>query len=281
MYFGKGIVKSAEDFGNQGEMPSHPQLLDWLALSFRESGWNIKALQKMIVMSATYRQSSKSSEKAVAVDPENILLSHAPANRLTAEMLRDNALAASGLINFKIGGPSVYPYQPEGLWRINGSEYRQDTGSNLYRRSLYTVWRRSAPNPTQATFDVGIRTSCIVGRQKTNTPLQALVTLNDPTFVEAAKVMGEQMTAAVNVEQGITDAFRKLTGRRPSGKELALLMELREKEYRKFKQKKEKTKGWLTTGEYKIKASPDAAGVAANAVVANTIINTDAAITKR
>jgi cytochrome c553 len=281
LYFGKGLVKTTEDFGNQGDLPSHPQLLDWLAVSFRESGWNIKALQKMIVMSATYRQSSKPSEKATSVDPENILLSHAPANRLTAEMLRDNALAASSLINLKIGGPSVYPYQPEGLWRINGSEYKQDTGSNLYRRSLYTVWRRSAPNPTQATFDVGIRTSCIVGRQKTNTPLQALVTLNDPTFVEAAKVIGEQITEATNVQQGIIDAFRKLTGRRPSGKELALLLELREKEYRKFKQENKKTKGWLTTGEYKIKSSLDAAQVAANAVVANTIINTDAVITKR
>lgn len=281
MYFGKGLVKTTEDFGNQGDLPSHPQLLDWLAVSFRKSRWNIKALQKMIVMSATYRQSSKASDKATAVDPENILLSHAPANRLTAEMLRDNALAASGLINLKIGGPSVYPYQPEGLWRINGSEYRQDTGSNLYRRSLYTVWRRSAPNPTQATFDVGIRTSCIVGRQKTNTPLQALVTLNDPTFVEAAKVIGVQITKAENIQQGITDAFRKLTGRRPSAKELSILMELRENEYRKFKQKKEKTKGWLTTGAYKVDASLDAAQVAANAVVANTIINTDAAITKR
>ncbi len=281
MYFGKGLVKSAEDFGNQGEMPSNPELLDWLALSFRESGWNVKALQKMIVMSATYRQSSKSGPRANAADPENILLSHAPANRLTAEMLRDNALAASGLLNLKIGGPSVYPYQPEGLWKINGSEYKEDTGNNIYRRGLYTVWRRSAPNPTQATFDVGIRTSCIVGRQKTNTPLQALVTLNDPTFVEAAKVMGEQITEGADTKKGIVLAFRTLTGRRPSQQELALLMELREKEYQKFKMKKEKTKGWLATGRYIINPSLDAAQVAANAVVASTIINTDAALTKR
>lgn len=235
----------------------------------------------MIVTSATYRQSSKPNLKADATDPENILLSHGPANRLTAEMLRDNALAASGLINFKIGGPSVYPYQPEGLWKMTGSEYTQDTGSNLYRRGIYTVWRRSAPNPTQSTFDVGIRTSCIVGRQKTNTPLQALVTLNDPTFVEVARIMGEQITMAADLKQGVVEAFRKLTGKKPSEKELSLLLELREKEYQKFKRKKEKTSGWLSAGNYKRNTELDAAQVAANAVVASTIINMDASITKR
>ncbi len=281
MYFGRGLVKTAEDFGNQGQMPSHPELLDWLAVNFQESGWNIKALQKMIVMSATYRQSSKPGEKAAAIDPENILLSHGPANRLTAEMLRDNALAASGLLHKKIGGPSVYPYQPEGLWTINGSVYKEDTGSNLYRRGIYTVWRRSAPNPTQSTFDVGIRTSCIVGRQKTNTPLQALVTLNDPTFVEAAKVIGEQITESPNAEKAVLQCFRLLTGRKPIEKELALLMELRVKEYQKFKVKKDKKKGWLSAGNYKIKPSLEGAAVAANAVVASTIMNMDASITKR
>jgi hypothetical protein len=281
MYFGRGLVKTAEDFGNQGEMPSNPELLDWLAVYFVESGWNIKALQKMIVMSATYRQSSKPSEKAAAIDPENILLSYGPANRLTAEMLRDNALAASGLLYEKIGGPSVYPYQPEGLWTINGSTYKEDTGSNLYRRGIYTVWRRSAPNPTQATFDAGIRTSCIVGRQKTNTPLQALVTLNDPTFVEAAKVIGEKITEAHDLKQAIRQCFRQLTGRSPMEKELTLLMELRDKEYQKFKLKKDKSKGWLSAGKYKIKPSLEGAAVAANAVVASTIMNMDASITKR
>jgi len=281
MYFGKGLVKTTEDFGNQGSMPSHPELLDWLAVNFRESGWNVKALQKMMVMSATYRQSSRPSPKAAGIDPENILLSHAPANRLTAEMLRDNALAASGLLNKKIGGPSVYPYQPNDLWRINGSTYKQDTGSNLYRRGIYTVWRRSAPNPTQSTFDVGIRTDCTVGRQKTNTPLQALVTLNDPTFVEAAKVLGEQIAETSDVKQGTINAFRKLTGRKPSDKELALLLELQDKEYQKFKQNKQKMKGWLSTGNYKLKPATDEAKLASCTVVANTIINTDAAITKR
>lgn len=208
-YFGRGLVKTAIDFGNQGEMPSHPELLDWLAIQFRVSGWNVKALQKMIVMSATYRQSSKPNQKTESSDPENILLSRGPSNRLTAEMIRDNALAASGLLNAKIGGPSVYPYQPEGLWKINGSEYRQDTGANIYRRGMYTVWRRSVPNPTQATFDVGIRASCIVGRQNTNTPLQALITMNDPTFVEAAKVIGEQITEETDNKTAIVNADRK------------------------------------------------------------------------
>jgi hypothetical protein len=281
LYFGNGLVRTAEDFGNQGELPSHPELLDWLALTFIQSGWNVKALHKMMVLSATYRQGSKPSQKAKDRDPENILLSHGPANRLTAEMLRDNALTASGLINLKIGGPSVYPYQPEGLWKINGSEYKEDTGDKVYRRGIYTVWRRSAPNPTQATFDVGIRTSCIVNRQKTNTPLQALITLNDPTFVEAAKVMGEQMAEVPDIKQGVVQAFRKLTGRRPSRPEFTILLELRNKELNKFKMNPKKMAGWLQAGNYKIKPSADRAQVAANAVVASAIMNTDAAITKR
>jgi hypothetical protein len=281
LLFGRGLVKTTEDFGNQGALPSHPELLDWLSISFRESGWNVKSLLKMIVMSATYRQSSKQSEKSAAIDPENVFLSHGPAVRLTAEMLRDNALSASGLLNVKIGGRSVYPYQPEDLWRINGSTYTQDTGSNLYRRALYTVWRRSAPNPTQATFDVDIRTGCIVGRQKTNTPLQALVTLNDPTFVEASKVLGERMAAFDNLDSAITDAFRKLTGRRPGNKELMLLRELQQETYKKFLRQQQKTYGWLNTGNHKVNKKADKVKVASCAVVANTIINADAAITKR
>jgi hypothetical protein len=281
LYFGRGLVKTAEDFGNQGTMPSHPALLDWLAIHFRESGWNVKALQRLIVTSATYRQRSNQDGPSMAVDPENILLARGPANRLTAEMLRDNALAASGLLNPKIGGPSVNPYQPEGLWKINLAEYTQDSGSNLYRRGIYTVWKRSVPNPTQATFDAGIRTSCIVGRQKTNTPLQALVILNDPTFVEAAKVMGEQITKAPDAKSAIVQAFRKLTGRRPTGDELALLVELQDKEFQKFKADKNKTKGWLSAGAYKTGRSLDPARLAANAVMASTIMNMDASISKR
>lgn len=281
MLFGKGLVKSSQDFVNQGDMPSHPELLDWLAVSFMESGWDVKALVKLMLMSATYRQQSTNGDKLLAVDPENILLSRGPSERLTAEMLRDQVLAASGLLNKTIGGRSVYPYQPEGLWKINGATYVQDTGSNLYRRSLYTVWKRSVPNPTQATFDVGIRTSCLVNRQRTNTPLQALVTLNDPTFVEAAKVMGAQMAADPDNKQAITTAFVKLTGRKPNNKELDILFDLESTSLKKFTAFPAKAKGWLNAGACQINNAIAAPLVAANAVVASAIINSDAVITKR
>ena len=281
MYFGRGLVKTAGDFGNQGDMPSHPELLDWLAISFIESGWNVKALQKLIVMSATYRQRSNLSPQLMAADPENILLARGPSNRLTAEMLRDNALFASGLMHLEIGGPSVKPYQPADLWKINGDVYAQDTGYKLYRRGIYTIWKRSVPNPTQSTFDVGIRTNCIVGRQNTNTPLQALIMLNDPTFVEAAKVIGEQITSAPDNTTAVVEAFRKLTGRRPGKKELSLLLKLQAKEYQAFRSDKKRSKGWIDAGSYKINKTLDINRLAANAVLASTIINTDAAITKR
>jgi hypothetical protein len=281
LYFGRGIVKTSEDFGNQGEMPSHPELLDWLALEFQRSGWNVKALQKLIVMSNTYRQSSIASPELQAKDPENVLLGRGPSMRLTAEMLRDNALFASGLLNKQIGGKSVNPYQPEGLWSINGAEYHQDSGASLYRRGMYTIWKRSVPNPTQSTFDVGIRSSCIVRRQNTNTPLQALIMLNDPTFIEASKVMGETMTTIPGPKQGINDCFVKLTGRNASAAELQLLIELRESELKKFRQNPVKISGWLNAGQYKTNKNLDQAVLAANTVVASTIMNSDATITKR
>lgn len=281
LFFGKGLVRTAEDFGNQGEMPSHPELLDWLAVSFRESEWNVKALVKMMVMSATYRQNSITTPDIMEADPENVLLARASPSRLTAEMVRDNALFASGLLNKDIGGKSAYPYQPEDLWRMNGSRYRQDSGALVYRRGMYTIWRRSIPNPTQATFDVGIRTSCIVRRQKTNTPLQALITLNDPTYVEAAKVMGETMTRVNNPAEAITVTFRKLAGRNPTTQELDLLIDLFNKEADKFEKHPAKTKGWLATGQYVVDKELPGHLVAAYAVIASTIINTDASITKR
>ncbi|GAB2792251.1 DUF1553 domain-containing protein [Rhabdobacter roseus] len=282
-YFERGLVKTSEDFGNQGELPSHPELLDWLAVTFRESGWDVKALQKLLVMSATYRQSSRFTEKLKQLDPENVLLARGPARRLTAEMIRDNVLAASGLLNKKIGGPSVKPYQPEGLWRINNATYVQDTGSNLYRRSLYTVWKRSVPHPTQGTFDAPDRSECTSRRQKTNTPLQALVTLNDPTFVEAAKVLGQEMARTNDLKRGVESTFLKLTGRRPAPAELRLLLDLYQQEYRKFRQSTHKTTGWLQAGNYPV--PPDQADqyphIAACAVVASTILNADATLTKR
>lgn len=280
-FFGTGLVKTSEDFGNQGEMPSHLELLDWLAVSFMESGWNVKALNKMIVMSATYRQDSHANKLAKEIDPENRLLSYGPVNRMSAEMIRDNALMASGLMNMKIGGKSIKPYQPAGLWEINNTSYTQDQGADVYRRSLYVVVKRSVPNPTLATFDASSRSYCVIRRQKTNTPLQALVTLNDPTFLEAAKVLGEQMAKVKDSRVAIGQTYRKLTGRSAQRNELDMLSTLQQMELKKFRTHPDKQNGWLHAGQYEVDKSMDTALIAANAVVASTILNSDATLTKR
>ena len=280
-FFGTGIVKTTEDFGNQGEMPSHLELLDWLAISFQESGWDVKKLNKLIVMSATYRQSSRGNPKSIEKDPENRWLSHGPANRMSAEMIRDNALFASGLLNKAVGGKSIKPYQPEGLWEINSATYTPDSGDAIYRRSLYILAKRTVPNPTLSTFDGTSRSFCVVRRQRTNTPLQALVTLNDPTFNEAMKVLGEQMARISDKKTAITTAYRKLTGRTPEKKEIDLLEKLQTIEYQKFKTNPEKSKGWISEGQYKTDPKLDKALIAANAVVSSTILNSDATLTKR
>lgn len=280
-FFGLGLVKTSEDFGNQGEMPSHPKLLDWLSIYFRESGWDVKGLQKMIVMSRTYRQSSLVSESLMDLDKENRLLARGPLKRLTAEMLRDNALAGSGLLNDAVGGKSVSPYQPEGLWRVNGATYHQDTGDKLYRRSMYTIWKRSVPHPTLATFDAPSRDYCTTQRQETNTPLQALVLLNDPTYIEASRVLGKQMSENSDLQMGISQVFRQLTGRKIKEEELQLLVELQGIEYKKFNENPSRAEGWLSTGEYKLESLDDKALIAANSVVANAIMNADACVVKR
>ena len=262
-------------------MPTHPKLLDWLAITFRESGWDVKKLNKLILMSATYRQDSRATKEAREKDPENRLLAHGPVNRMTAEMIRDNALMASGLLNPSIGGKSVKPYQPEGLWEINNTTYKADSGKSVYRRSLYVVVKRAVPNPTLATFDATSRSFCVVRRQKTNTPLQALVTLNDPTFVEASRVMGEQMARIPDVRKAIIDTYRKLTGRIPQNKEVTLLVQLQQISLAKFKQHPQKAKGILKAGQYQVDKKIDTSLIAANAVVANTILNSDATLTKR
>ena len=280
-FFGQGLVKTAEDFGNQGSMPSHPELLDWLATQFVESGWDLKELNKLIVMSHTYQQDSKTSDELREVDPDNILLARGPAQRLSGEMLRDNALVASGMLNDEIGGESVKPYQPAGLWKMNNGKYEQDSGDNLYRRSLYTIWKRSAPNPTLATFDATTREVCTTRRQETNTPLQALVLLNDPTYLEAAKVLGKKMTTYDSIQSGIKAAYLKLTGKSISEDELNVLTQLQQEELKKFNNNKEKANGWLNSGDYKFSAEDNLPLIAANAVVASTIMNSDATITKR
>jgi hypothetical protein len=280
-FFGRGLVATSEDFGNQGQLPSHPELLDWLALEFQNSGWDVKAIQRLIVSSATYRQASINRPELEEKDPYNYLLAKGPSVRLLAELIRDNALFAAGLLNPTIGGKSVFPYQPEGLWRVNGGNYVQDSGEKLYRRSMYTFWKRSVHHPALAIFDAPDHSVPISKRQETNTPLQALVLMNDPTFVEASKVLGEQMLAYPEISKSIEVVFRRLTGRMPNPKELEILLDLRENEYRKFKSDQTKMKGWLSSGEYQIGPDLDPNQVAANAVTASAILNSDAFLTKR
>ena len=223
-YFGQGLAKNSDDFGNQGALPSHPELLDYLAVKFRDMGdpksggqWNTKAMHKLIVMSATYRQSSSVPENVREADPDNTFLTRGPSYRMSAEQVRDNALAASGLLTQRIGGPSVLPYQPAGIWEAlatrNAVKYVQNHGDSLYRRSMYTIWKRSSPAPMMLNFDAAERHTCIVKRQKTSTPLQALVTLNDPQFVEAARVLAQRVTARQRISGGTTDQrlFSKLS----------------------------------------------------------------------
>jgi hypothetical protein len=224
MIFGTGLVRTAEDFGSQGEPPSHPELIDWLAAEFISSGWDVKALMRLIVTCQTYRQSSKLTPEAYERDPENRLLARGPRFRLQGEFVRDQALAASGLLVRKIGGPSVKPYHPPGLYEqvVNTrdnphSTYTQDHGEALHRRSLYTYWKRSVPNPAMMLFDAPFRETCTVRRPRTNTPLQALNLLNDPTYVEASRFLAQRMMR----EGGSSSAsrlgygFRLVTARDP------------------------------------------------------------------
>ncbi len=281
-YFGTGIQKTADNFGNQGSVPADLELLDWLAITFRESRWDIRAMQKLIVLSATYRQSSYASPESLAKDPDDALLSRGPAFRLTAEMIRDGALKASGLLSDSVGGPSVKPYQPAGLWSVSSDAYKQDSGANLYRRSMYTFWKRTNPPPSMGTFDAPLRASCVVQRQKTSTPLQSLVLLNDPQFIEAAKVISvNSLKKNNNVDDRIIYCYRSLTARKPSAKEMNVLEKLYSSQYEKFKKEPNKMKGWLTAGQYKIEKEKDLPAIAAGAVVASAIMNSDAFITKR
>ncbi|CAN5834960.1 DUF1553 domain-containing protein [soil metagenome] len=287
MCFGNGLVSSVDDFGNQGALPTHPELLDWLAVHFMESGWDTKALLKLMVTSATYRQASVPSAEAREKDPGNILFSRAPSYRLSAEMIRDNALAASGLLVPKIGGPSVYPYQPEGIWEAlatrNLTTYKQGTGEDLYRRSLYTVWKRSSPPPSMMNFDAPDRYLCVVKRQKTATPLQSLVLLNDPQYVEASRKLAERMMqeGGAKPEQRITYAFKALTSRAPRPKELTLLQQLYAEELADFRKKPERVPELLSVGEAARDTALNAEELATCTIIASTIMNFDEFVMKR
>ena len=230
MLFGTGLVRTSEDFGLQGEWPSHPELLDDLAIDFRDSGWNVHALLRRIVTSATYRQASRIRLDLAEIDPDNRLLAFYPRRRLAAEQVRDLALFASGLLAEKLGGPSVNPYQPEGLWQevampaSNTRVFTRGEGEDLWRRSLYTYWKRASPPPSLLLFDAPTRESCVIRRPSTNTPLQALVTWNDEQFVEAARVLAERVLALPGDDESRLAAMMRLcTGRNPDDQERAML----------------------------------------------------------
>ena len=285
MYFGTGIVKTVEDFGVQGELPSHPELLDWLATEFIRTGWDVKAMQKLMVMSATYRQSSRVTPELVQRDPENRLLARGPRIRLAPEMVRDQALAAAGLLVEKIGGPSVKPYQPAGLWKevtMQGLDYEQDHGENLYRRSLYTFWKRTSAPPEMMNFDAAGRESCVVRETRTDTPLQALNLMNDVTFLEAARFIGQRMLK----EGGADDAarlslgFRLVLARAPSAKETEILLDSLRYHRDRFATHPGDAEALLKQGESPSDPALNARELASYASVASLILNMDEAITK-
>jgi hypothetical protein len=289
MHFGRGLVASAGDFGNQGNLPSHPQLLDWLAVEFQESGWDLKKLHKLIVSSATYQQSSVITSEIAEKDPENILLARGARFRLSAEMIRDHSLSISGLLVTKLGGKSVYPYQPEGLWdelsdKVWRYPYLQEPGEGLYRRSLYTVWKRTAPPPSMLIFDAPERGECAVSRRTTSTPLQALVLLNDPQHIEAARVLAEKLLTEAPAAEGsghVQKAFRVITGRKPLEGEKAVLEKFYQTELAHFKEKPERALDYLGTGTIPWNRSLAPSETAALATVVNSIMNTDEAVTRK
>jgi len=283
-YFGKGIVETVEDFGVQGEPPSHPELLDWLATEFMQQGWSMKALHKLIVMSATYRQSSHVTPELYQRDPYNRLVARGSRVRLEAEMIRDQALAVSGLLAPKMGGPSVMPPQPEGLWQVVYNEEKWETskGGDKYRRALYTFWRRTLPHPAMTTFDAPSREFCVLKRSRSNTPLQALTTLNDPAFVEAAQALARRVAAKTDcdLKQRATYAFRLCLGRPPQAKEVERLVQLYESELANFKQDSKAAEKMATSELGKAPENMDVAELAAWTVVANVLLNLDEMITK-
>ena len=226
MLFGRGLVVTSEDFGSQGAQPSHPELLDWLAASFMDTGWDVKRLLKLMVTSQAYRRDSAPTTEMTDRDPKNLWLARGPHLRLMAEMLRDQALSAAGILSTKLGGPSVKPYQPAGVWKeVSGATYQADKGEGLHRRSLYTYWKRTAPPPAMLTFDATTREDCVARRITTNTPLQALVLLNDPQFVEAARMLAQRMLVAFpeDLSAQLTFGVQCVLGRPPHPEEVQWL----------------------------------------------------------
>ena len=289
-YFGYGIVKTQEDFGVQGEPPVHPELLDWLATEFIAGKWDIRAMQRLIVTSATYRQASTVTPALLEKDPDNRLLARGPRTRLPAEMIRDTALAASGLLNGEIGGPSVFPYQPPGLWEemafgegFSAQSYRQSHGKDLYRRGMYTFWKRTVPPASMATFDAPDREKCTARRAQTNTPLQALVLMNDPTYVEASRALAQRtlIEGGGDERQRVEFAFRLATARKPSGKEAGILRHLLNSRRAEFAKDRAGALKLLRIGESARDPKLDPSELAAWTMVASAILNLDETITKQ
>jgi hypothetical protein len=287
--FGTGLVKTTEDFGSQGESPSHPQLLDWLAVQFRADGWDIKKMMKHLVMSATYRQSSRVTKDRLAKDRDNRLLSRGPRFRLDAEMLRDQALFVSGLLVEKLGGPSVKPPQPAGLWEAvgysgsNTKNFVPDHGhEKVHRRGMYTFWKRTAPPPEMNTFDAPSRESCTVRRERTNTPLQALLLMNDPQFVEAARTLAERTMkeGGTTPEARLTFLFRLTTARRPDAKEMAELVAAYKDHLATYTRDAARAKQLISVGELKPDAKLNPSELAAWTMIANLVLNLDEVINK-
>lgn len=289
MLFGYGLVKTVEDFGVQGERPIHPELLDWLATEFASTGWDVKAMLRQIVTSSTYRQASKATPQLIEKDPENRLLARGPRYRLQAELVRDNALAISGLLDDRIGGKSVKPYHPAGLWEemafgdgFSEQEYVLSKGKDLYRRSMYTFWKRTVPPAQMSVFDAPDREKCVARRATTNTPLQALVLMNDPTYVEASRRLAERalLEGGKDVNSKISFAFRSATARKPTMLESRVLRDLLTQQLARYRSDKKAASEFLKIGTLTADSKLDQAELAAWTMVMSAILNLDETITK-
>lgn len=285
--FGQGLVVTPEDFGVMGARPSHPELLDWLAVEFRENGWNVKALFKQILMSATYRQAAVTTPQKLEQDRDNLMLSRGPRFRMDAEMVRDYALSVSGLLSSKMYGPGVRPYQPDGIWNIvglpggNTREYVQDNDEGLYRRSVYSFWKRMAPPPNLEAFNAPSREVCTVRRERTNTPLQALVTLNDPQFVEAARVLAQRAMTAAGSDSDVLDFIvQRVLGRSVSPQEQELLMAVLQDLTDYYKSSPQDAESLTVVGEAATKDGMDVVRLATWTMVCNEVMNLDEVLCK-
>jgi len=285
--FGTGIVRTSEDFGSQGEAPSHPELLDWLAVDFRDSHWDVKRLFKMIVTSAAYRQSAQTTPEKVAKDPQNRLLARGPRFRMDAEMVRDSALSASGLLRPEVGGPSAKPYQPSRIWETvpmdqsNTRVYEQEQGDSLYRRSLYTFWKRAAPPPSMDIFNAPSRETCTVRRERTNTPLQALVTMNDVQFVEAARNIAQNaLKAERRLDRELDYMANRLLARPLDRQESAILTQSYKDFLAYYSSNPSDASKLVHEGASSVDVRVQSTKMAALTMVANTMLNLDETLVK-